>query len=65
MAVYRRRNLTPKGIKIKKKLAQMNMTNKEFCEKHGFNTSRFAACLRCTEYHQNLLDEVCEILNIK
>lgn len=39
------KQLTPFGVEVKKKLLDIGMTQKEFCQMHGIPESRFSEIL--------------------
>ena len=57
------RKLTKQGKKIKKKIIDMNLSQKEFCEMYNINESRLSEVMY-TNMRKDLRKKVCEILGI-
>lgn len=53
-----RKNLTPFGKKVKKALLDLNMTQKEFCDRNEIPVNRFTDMLYgirpCTKYREKV-----------
>lgn len=60
-----KQRLTPWGIKVKKKLLDMNMTQSEFCKKHNIPINRFSEMLTGIKPNWKYRRIVNEVLKIE
>ncbi len=60
-----KQRLTLFGIEVKKKLLDMNVTQAEFCRKHGIPNNRFSEILTGSRQNFKYREQIKEILDIK
>lgn len=58
-----RKKLTKQGKKIKKRIVDLNLTQKEFCELCGIRECRLSDVMY-TDLRADLREKVCKILGI-
>ena len=56
--------LTPFGVKVKKKLLEMRMTQSEFCERYKIPMNRFSEILYGSRPGFKYRDKIAKILGI-
>lgn len=61
----RYKELTPFGLEVKKRLLELNMTQKEFCKKHEIPENRFSEIIRGSIQKSKYKDKIAKVLNIK
>jgi len=59
------KELTPFGLEVKKRLLELQMTQKEFCEKHNIPENRFSEIIRGTVPGKKHKDKIARALGIK
>lgn len=64
MAV-RKQRITPLGWKIKRRLAELEMTHKEFCEQHKIPLSRLSEIISGTRQNRKYRDKILRELEIE
>ena len=63
MAV-RKQHVTPLGWKIKRRLAEMEMTHTEFCAQHKIPLSRLSEIISGTRPNRKYRDKILRLLEI-
>ena len=59
------KELTPFGIKVKRKLLEMRMTQSEFCERYQIPMNRFSEILYGSRPGIKYREKITEILSIE
>lgn len=65
MACRQKRELTNEGREIKKKLIDMNMTQAEFCRRHGIAENRFCDVIRGEKKYKRTERRILELFEMK
>lgn len=60
-----KQRLTPLGIEVKKRLLDMNLTQREFCEKYNIPVNRFSELLTGFQPNHKYKKLVCKVLKIE
>lgn len=57
--------LTPFGLEIKKRLLELNITQREFCKENGFNPDHFSYMLYGVRPMRRMREKTAKLLGIK
>lgn len=60
----RKRPITPLGWEIKRRLAELQLTQKEFCEKNQIPMTRLSEIISGTQPNKKIRERVLRILHI-
>jgi len=61
----RKQRITPLGWKIKQRLAELEMTHKEFCVQHKIPLSRLSEIISGTRQNRKYRDQILRVLEIE
>jgi len=63
--IMKSKELTPFGIEVKKRLLELNMSQKEFCKKHNIPENRLSEILHGTVPGKKYREKIASVLGIK